>query len=53
MKKSSNNKTSSKVKEVYKFKLRTSRYLYTLQVSNKDKADKVKVSLGENKVEEI
>lgn len=42
--------TSSSAKEVYKFKLRTSRFLYTLQVPNKDKADKVKVSLGDNKV---
>jgi large subunit ribosomal protein L38e len=45
-------KTTRNNKDVYKFKLRTSRYLYTLQVPNKDKAEKVRVSLG-NKVTKI
>jgi hypothetical protein len=40
-------------KEVFKFKLRTSRYLYTLQVPGKEKADKIKISLGEHKVKVI
>jgi len=45
-------KTSRNNKDIYKFKLRTSRYLYTLQVPNKEKAEKVRVSLG-NKVSTI
>jgi len=44
--------TSKNNKDVYKFKLRTSRYLYTLQVPNKDKAEKVRASLG-SKVTQI
>lgn len=39
-------KTMKDSKEIYKFKLRSSRFLYTLQVPNHDKAEKVKASLG-------
>ena len=34
-----------KTSDVYKFKIRTSRYLYTLALTNKEKADKLKQAL--------
>jgi hypothetical protein len=34
-----------KVSDVYKFKIRTSRYLYTLSLTSKEKADKLKQAL--------
>jgi large subunit ribosomal protein L38e len=32
-------------KDIYKFKLRTSKYLYTFKMGDKSKADKVKQSM--------
>ena len=39
-------KTTKDSKDIYKFKLRSSRFLFTLQVPNREKAEKVRVSLG-------